>query len=189
MALFVRKSRIGDWDRVTKETPEDGTFPADVLADILEGGNEVSVWEFDSEQELDVLIAALHSPEANDLSDMTFRFISDWKIKDLGLTKRKTQGDSVDPLLNKAGKHWVIEVNTVQEAIKLGKAFKDRESRTFSRPEVMRRFAVSVQQKRIPSEKIKPGLWTKLIRDGYVQVVAEHAGPEMPKEHVGGTTG
>jgi hypothetical protein len=153
------------------------TFPSDVLADLLDGANEISVWEIGDDAngpEVDHLVAALHSQGAQNLSDMTLRVISDWKIKtDLHLNMRKTRGDSVDSELNKANKHWVIDVATVGDAIKLAKAFKEREELPFSRDNVMRRFAVSIQQKRISTERISAGLWKKLIDDGYLSVAAD----------------
>jgi hypothetical protein len=176
MALFARKSSGGNWDNVSKDTLEDLTFPADVLADILDSANEISVWEVDDPPgpELNILAAALHSQEAPNLSDMTFRFISDWRVKQkLGFGMKKTQGDSVDSQLNKAGKHWVIEISAVGDAIQLAKAFKEREPRFFSRDDVMHRFAASVQERRISTERITPGLWKKLIEEGYLQVVAK----------------
>jgi hypothetical protein len=65
MALFARKSVGGNWDKISNETPEDLSFPADVLADTLDGANEVSVWEINDPpgDELDILAAALHSQE------------------------------------------------------------------------------------------------------------------------------
>jgi hypothetical protein len=176
MPLFVRKSRSGSWDGVTDQTPEDLTFPADVLADVLDGQNEVSVWEVDDLKgpELDHIVAALHAPTAQNLSDVTFRVVSDWYVKTkLGLRMSKTPGTSLDPTLNRSGKHWVIEIDTVGDAIKLAKAFKTRDAIPFSRVEVMRRVARSLQDGRIPAERISYGLWKKLIEERHLQVVAE----------------
>src|SRR5437667_60629 len=62
MALFVRQSRGGNWDSVDGGTPEDLSFPADVVADVLDTGGETSVWEFADldDPELKRLVAALH---------------------------------------------------------------------------------------------------------------------------------
>jgi hypothetical protein len=130
MVWFVRKSSRGDWDKVTAETPEDLTFPADVLSDILDTENEISVWQVDdlNSPELVSLAAALHSPAAQNLGDVTFRRISDWRIKDkeqLGLQMQETRGDSVDSVLNKAKRHSVIKISTVGDAIRLAKALKE----------------------------------------------------------------
>jgi len=66
MVWFLRKSSRGNWDSITSETAEDLEFPADVLSDILDEENEVSVWEIDDPQgpELNVVVAALHSRAA-----------------------------------------------------------------------------------------------------------------------------
>lgn len=176
MALFVRKSRSrGNWDNINNETPEDLAFPADVLADVLDSANELSVWEVNDPpgSELEIIAAALHYHSATDLSDMTFRVISDWKLKQLGLEIIRTPGDSVDSQLNKSGKHGIVRVNTIGDAISLAKAFKAREPHSFSRAVVMRRFAISVQEKRISVERITSGLWRKLIDDGHLQVIAQ----------------
>jgi hypothetical protein len=175
MALFARKSRSGNWDNVTDQTLEDLTFPSDVLADVLDGENEVSVWEVEDPPgpALDQIAAALHTQTANNLSEMTFRFISDWCVKTkLGLTMRKTPGISLDTKLNSGGTHWIIQISTVGDAIRLAKAFKERESLSFTRADIMRRFAASLQAKRIPPEKVMPGLWKKLIDEAWVQIAA-----------------
>jgi hypothetical protein len=188
-SLFARISTGGNWDTITDETPEDSTFPADVLADILKGGNEVSVWEVahaPSQKELDAqdlgpaldrLAAALHSEHAGDLSEVTFRIISDWKIKQLHLPMAKEHGASVDADLNRTEKHWTIQINTVGDAIKLAKAFKKRPPHFYSKGQVMRLFAVSVQQGRISTSRIIPGLWNKLLEGGYLQVIAQQHEP------------
>ena len=173
MVFFARKCGSANWAGITEETPEDLTFPADVLADILDVANEVSVWQVEDHDgsEVEILAAALHSPNAGNLSDMTFRFISKWRLDQLGLKMKQTMGDSVDNKLK--GKHWVIEINTAGEAIKLAKAFIDRPERSFSQADVMRRFAKSVQEKRISTTRISAELWNKLIDGRYIQVVTE----------------
>lgn len=115
-SLYVRKSRKGDWDQVTDETPENLEFPANILADILDNENEISVWEVSdppTQEELDAIVAALHPRGIGNLSDVTLRVISGWKVKGLNLAMRKTKGESLDSKLNNAGKHWVIQINTV----------------------------------------------------------------------------
>jgi hypothetical protein len=67
----------------------------------------------------------------------------------------------------------VIEIATVGNAIKLAKAFKERAEIPVGRDRVMRRFAVSLQEKRITTEKVTSGLWKKLIDEGYLQIIAE----------------
>src|SRR5580658_4002976 len=124
MVLFARKSRGGgNWDNVTSDTLEDLAFPADLVAEILDGADEVSVWEIDDPPgpELKILVAALHPQDATNLSDMTFRIISDWKVRQLGLNMAKTLGQSLDHQLNKSGKHWIIKTSNVGDAIKLAK--------------------------------------------------------------------
>jgi hypothetical protein len=128
-------------------------------------------------------MSARHSPHANNLSDVTFRFVSDWKLNKLGLAKRQTTGDSVDTQLK--GKHWIIEINTVADAIMLAKAFKDRPERSFSQAEVMRRFARSVQEMCISTDRITSGLWNKLIDGGYLQVVARQEPEAQAKDQPG----
>ncbi|MGJ4945134.1 hypothetical protein ACQR1W_31555 [Bradyrhizobium sp. HKCCYLS1011] len=176
MALLARKSTGVIWDSVTDQTPEDLDFPADVLADLLEGGNEISVWEVADRDgpEMDRVAAALHSPNAQNLSEMTFRFISEWRLNNLGLEKNKEVGTTVDTVLNKAGKHWVIKITKIGDAIKLAKALKDPNQpvRFYSREQVMRCFAESLEAKRIGTEKITTGLWQKLLNEGHLQVVA-----------------
>jgi len=87
----------------------------------------------------------------------------------------QTRGESLDPQLNKANKHWVIKINSVGDAIKLAKALKEHEPRVFSRSEIMKLFAKSLQEKRIPVDKVSEGLWKKLLEEGYLQVVAEQS--------------
>jgi hypothetical protein len=160
MSLFVRQSRGGNWDSVT-----------------IEG--QTSIWEVDSlvSPEMGRLVAALHSSGAQGLSDMTFRVVSDWRLNKLGLKKKKTAGESSDTALNRASRHWTIEIKTVDDAIRLAKAFKDRDKKYFNQNEVMRQFAIALQEKRISAERVTAGLWKKLIDRGYLQVVAER-----PKE-------
>ena len=86
---------------------------------------------------------------------------------------RQTPGDSLDRQLNREGKHWIIKVETVGDAIKLAKAFKEQEPRTFSKKDVMYRLAVSLQEKRISADRINAVLLKKLIEDGYLGVVAQ----------------
>jgi hypothetical protein len=171
--LFLRKSRsTGNWDSVNDETPEDLNFPADVLADVLDMGNEVSVWELDPESpEMDYLVAALHRPTDENLSDATFRVLSAWRLDKLGLKLKNAKGVSLDSKLN--GVHRVIEVNTVSDAIRLAKAFKERPPCILSRAEVMRKFAASLQAKRIGTDKVAHQLWRRLIEEGYMQIVAQ----------------
>jgi hypothetical protein len=173
MAFFARKCGSGNWDSITKETPEDLAFPADVLADLLGAANEVSVWEVDDADgpEVEILAAALQRPNVGSLSDVTFRFISKWRLDQLGLRMRQTTGDTVDNAVK--GKHWLIETKTVEDAIKLAKAFIDRPERSFSQTDVMRRFARSVQEKRISTKRITPELWSKLIEGRYLQVITD----------------
>src|ERR1700722_444860 len=130
--LFVRKSRsIGNWDSVNDQTPEDLNFPADVLADVLDAGNEVSVWEIDPESsELEYLVAALHRSADENLSDVTFRVVSVFVLDELGLRFKSAGGGSLDSKLN--GRHRTIEVGTTSDAIKLAKALKKRPPRILS---------------------------------------------------------
>jgi hypothetical protein len=184
-SLYARKSVGGNWDVINDETPEDATFPADVLADVLEGKNEVSVWEVaqaanqkeleaqDIGPALNTLAAALHSEHAHDLSDVSLRLVSDFGIKRLGLSMRQELGTSVDTGLNKSGNHWIIQVNTAGDAMKLAKLFKRREPCFFSKEEVLRLFATSLQQKRISTDRISSGLWKKLLDGGYLQILAK----------------
>lgn len=184
-SLFARLSTGGDWDAITDKTLEDSTFPADVLADILNAGNEVSVWEIaqaqnqkeldaqDLDPALDRLAAALHSEHAADLSEVTFRIVSGWKIERLGLQMKQEHGTSVDSELNKADKHWTIQIKTVGNAIQLAKAFKAREPHFYSKDQVLHLFAVSVQQGWISTNRITSGLWKKLLDGRYLQVVAQ----------------
>ncbi|HZP76599.1 MAG TPA: hypothetical protein VFB45_10685 [Pseudolabrys sp.] len=182
MALFARKSRGGNWESLTADGPFDLSFPTDVLADMLDGANEVSVWRVEDPPgvELEILAAALHAKSVENLTDVTFRFISDWQVKEkLRLQMRQTPGESVDTPLNKSGAHWVIETNCVDDAIRLAHGFKQRSPRTLNRAAVMRRFALSIQEKRISDQNIAPRLWKRLIDDGYLAVVAE---PEVVAE-------
>lgn len=174
--VFVRQSKRGDWEGVTKETPEDLSFPADVLADVFTGGdNEISVWEIDDSNasEMGYVAAALHGATATNLSDMTFRVISQWRVDELNLPVRKTKGESLDNILNGSSKHWIIQIRTVGDAIKLAKAFKDRDEITYSQKRVMQQFAVSLQEGRISSRNISSELWKKLVDGKHLQVLAE----------------
>lgn len=176
-SVYVRKSRKGDWDQVTGDAPEDLMFPANVLADILDNENEVSVWQVSdppTSEELDTIVAALHARGVSNLSEVTLRVISGWKVKDdLKLTMKTTKGESLDSKLNGAGKHAVIQINTVSDAIKLARAFKAREPIFFGRAQVMKAFASSLAAGRISAEAVSAGLIKRLFDEGYLQFVAK----------------
>jgi len=176
MPLYVRKSRKGDWDRVAKDTPEEVDFPANVLADLLDNENEISVWEVSDPPgpEIDTIVAALHSRGVSNLSDVTLRVISGWMIKDqLGLGMKQTKGDSLDSKLNGSGKHWVVRTDTVRDVIKLAKGFTHREAIFHGKAQVMRAFASSLAAGRISSDAIQPALLKRLFEDGYLQLVVQ----------------
>ncbi|QOZ66574.1 hypothetical protein WN72_09450 [Bradyrhizobium arachidis] len=174
MAIFVRKSRRGDWDRVAADTPADLAFPANVLADILDNENEVSVWEVSdppAAAELDTIVAALHARNVSNLTDVTLRVISDWKVKkELGLIMKSTRGESLDTKLNGASKHQVIQINSVGDAIALAKAFKFRDPIFRSQAQVMQAMAAALASGRIQSDAVGSGLIKKLFDAGHIQL-------------------
>ncbi len=144
--FFVRQSRGGNWDAVSAETAEDTSFPADVLADIYDLQGRISVWEIDTLEspDVDFLVAALHSGYGKP-SEVTFRFVSEWRLKEVGLTKQKSRGGCLDSELNKSGKHWEIHTPTVKEAIVLAKSLKRLDPKFYTQDYVLQRFAISVQ--------------------------------------------
>ncbi|MFT4116547.1 hypothetical protein [Bradyrhizobium sp.] len=172
--LFIRKSRRGDWDAIKEDTPADLTFPANVLSDILDSENEISVWEVSDPpkpEELDRIVAALHARNVNNLTDVTFRLISGWRVKTkLGLKMKTTVGLSLDSQLNNAGKHQVIEINSVGDAIELAKAFKGKDPIFYSRDQVMYAMAAALAYGRIQSDAIGPGLVKKLFDGRHIQL-------------------
>jgi hypothetical protein len=194
-AVYVRKSRKGDWDKVA-DTPADLTFPANVLADILDNENEISVWEVSEppkEEALQTIVAALHARGISNLSDVTLRVISGWKIKtDLQLVMKTTKGESLDSKLNNAGKHSVIQIDSVGDAIKLAKAFTARQPIFFGKDQVMKAFASSLAAGRISADAVAAGLVKRLFDEGYLQLAvrqqAASVGPDsgntdsQPKE-------
>ena len=185
MAIFVRQSRIGNWDNISSETLEETTFPADVLADLLSNEAQISFWQFDDidSPEMDRLVAALHAQNTQNLSDMTFRVITDWRIKEqLGFRMNQTQGDSLDATLNKSGRHWTVTIVSVLDAIKLAKALKECEPKIYSRNEVMQRFATSLQERRIQFDKISSRLWRRLIDERHLRVVVGQAEAVSPAD-------
>ncbi|MEY9466330.1 hypothetical protein ABH973_006743 [Bradyrhizobium ottawaense] len=181
--VFVRKSRRGDWDKVTDQTAVDLSFPANVLSDILDDENEISVWEVSEDldaEELDLIVAALHGRNTGSLSEVTLRVISGWKVKtDLKLTMKKTKGGSLDEKLNSAGKHEVIQISTVGEAIALAKAFKAKPPIFYSQEKVMRAMASSIASGRIKTENISSSLMKKLFEGGHLQL---RVLPDEPSE-------
>jgi hypothetical protein len=175
--LFVRQSRQGDWGRINDTTPEDTSFGIDVLSDIVNFECETSVWQVDSrdDAEVDRLTAALHQRSTKRLSDITFRFVSEWQIKQLGLTKKQTRGDSLDDVLNGSGKHWIIETPSVRHAILLAKGLTTQEPKFYAQDTVMRHFARSIVEKRIKTESVSPELWKILILKGLITLSTSEA--------------
>ncbi|WP_439375381.1 hypothetical protein [Bradyrhizobium sp. DASA03120] len=176
-SLFIRKSRRGDWDKVDPGAAADLSFPADVLSDILDEENEVSVWEVDEALdpgEVDVIAAALHNRGVGNLSDVTLRVISEFKVKDkdrgLGLAMKTTKGESLDRVLNKAGKHHVIVIKSVGDAIELAKAFKARPPVNRNQGEVMQAMATGLASGRISPDDVSGSLMKKLFEQGYLQL-------------------
>jgi hypothetical protein len=172
--FYIRQSRGGNWDNVVAETPEDTSFPADVLADIYDLHGQVSVWEVETlnAPEVGYLAAALHSGLGK-LSDVTLRVVSDWRLTELGLKKKGSAGGSLDNVLNKSGKHWEIVTPTVKETIILAKALKHIDPIFFSQDDVCRLFAISLQERRISISKVSEGMWKLLIEGRYLKFVAE----------------
>jgi hypothetical protein len=170
--LYLRESRHGDWDRIDAATPEDTDFAADVLSDLINIECQTSIWQVDDRDtaDVDLLSAALHQKLTKRLSDMTFRFISERQLKQLGLTKRQTQGESLDKSLNVSGKHWIVETPTIRHAIILAKALKTQEPKFYSQESVMKNFAKSIAEKRIKTSTISPELWNILIDKGFINI-------------------
>jgi hypothetical protein len=188
MPILVRLSKSNGWDKVTKDSIEDTSFPADVLADCVDIESDISVWQVHdgNPQELDPnlpqlvrVAAALHHSTDQKLSDMTFRVVSEWRLKQTGLKKRQTKGDSpLDSGLNASSTHWSITIAAVADAIKLAKAFRDRPPIYYSQQEVMRHFVRALEEKWIPVDKVNPGLLKALITDGYMKVTGAPAAVE-----------
>ena len=125
------------------------------------------------------IVAALHLPPVDNLSEMTFRIISDFRLDRLGLKKRQSGGTSlIDTGLNASGTHWIIMTPTVREGILLAKGLTHVEPITFSRAQVMRCFSVSLAQKWISPEKVSQRLWQRLMKEGHLEFQAKDPAPE-----------
>jgi len=167
MPFYVRLIKGDEWDSVSSTTGEDTSFPATVLTDVLDTQGETSVWAIPALQtdnrkpnlegrEMARIVAALHLPPVDNLSEMTFRIISDFRLDRLGLKKRQSGGTSlIDTGLNASGTHWIIMTPTVREGILLAKGLTHVEPITFSRAQVMRCFSVSLAQNWISPEKVR----------------------------------
>src|SRR5947207_10372239 len=106
MPFYVRLIKGDEWDSVSSTTGEDTSFPATVLTDVLDTQGETSVWAIPALQtdnrkpnlegrEMARIVAALHLPPVDNLSEMTFRIISDFRLDRLGLKKRQSGGTSL----------------------------------------------------------------------------------------------
>jgi hypothetical protein len=144
-----------------------------VLADVLDLDRETSIWRVDAldAPEIKYIIAALHQESAVNLSDMTLRFVSEWRLQKIGVTKKQLRGECLDSTLNNGGRHWVVTVNTVEDAIKFAKSFKSLDEQFFRRDEVLKCFATSVLEGRIKTDKITAGLWKKLIDERHLRLI------------------
>jgi hypothetical protein len=101
---------------------------------------------------------------------------------------RKTKGDSLDSKLNNAGKHWVIQINTVGDAIMLAKAFKDRDPIFYGKAKVMEVFASALAAGRITTDAIAAGLVKKLFEEGHLQFLQLAAKPQEKQVPLDGAT-
>ena len=170
--LFVRQSRGGDWDSVSESTAEDLNFPADVLADVVDTDCQISIWEVSGldAPEVDFLVPALVPRSATGFSQITFRFISDWKLETIGLKGKKRQavGGCLDHSLNRQAMHWHLEIQTIRDAIVFAKALTARPPRIYSKEEVMQRFAISLQAKRLQTKNFNHTLYSHLVDANYL---------------------
>lgn len=184
--FYMRQSRSGDWSKVSESSPEDGTFPADVIADIINLVCQTSVWQVESldAPEVNYLVAGLVSRNATAFQEMKFRFISEGRLKSFGLRKFQTTGECLDRDLNKSGKHWVIETPTLRDAIIFAKGLIHEEVKFCSKTEVMQQFMQSIQSRRIQIKAFRHELWAHLIDEGHIQgVINPSANPSMSFLH------
>ena len=98
--------------------------------------------------------------------------VSRHKLKEIGLKVKQTKGDSLDVELNASGKHWVVQIETVTDAILLAKALTSRGPLFYRKDEVMRAFASSLASGRIPPDRVHPDLLKKLFEGGLLRFVA-----------------
>ena len=168
--LFIRQSRTGNWDAVSETTVEDLTFPVDVLGDVIDPDCQTSIWEIDRLEfpDVDYLVPALIPRSNSNFSEITFRFISGWKLDQVGLKRRKTVATSLDDTLNRKSMHWIVEISTVSEAIRFAKGLTGREAKIYSKVDVMSRFALSLQEQRLQLKNVNRDLLVELIKGGYL---------------------
>jgi hypothetical protein len=165
--LFVRECRKANWDAIAGvEVADYSSFPVDVIADVTEPSFQTSVWRVDraGSADVDYLVAALVSRTATIFpNEMTFRFISAWRLDQLELRKQQSVGTSLDDTLNNKGIHWTIQIATVDEAIRFARALVDREAKIYNRKEIMIRFALSLAEGRLQAKRNVSGELLKLL--------------------------
>jgi hypothetical protein len=170
--FYVRQTYSAAWDSISDSTPEDLNFPCEVVGELIDSQMETSVWEVTDldAPEINHLLAALHSPNAKNLSEMTFRFVSAWRLDQIGLTKRTTTGNSLDSNLNK--KHFVIEIRSLRDLLKLAKAFKALPARFYGKRHVIHQYSIAIREQRIspPGER---GMWKLLVDSGCIEFRTE----------------
>jgi hypothetical protein len=169
--FYIRQSRVGNWDVILDSTPEDLAFPADILADIVDPNCETSVWEVASldSADIDYLVPALIPRSASNFTEIKLRIISGWKLDNLGLKKKMTTGTSLDSVLNKKNIHYVVDIATAKAAIIFAKGLKARDAKTYSKDEVMKRFASSLQEQRLQVKNFNHELLVHLVNNKYLQ--------------------
>jgi len=169
--LFVRQSRFGNWDTVSETTAEDLTFPADILGDVVDSDCQTSIWEVEGQDssDIDYLVPGLIPRSNSNFAEITLRFISGWRLDKLGLKKRKTIGTCLDDKLNKKSMHWIVEIPTVNEAIRFAKGLTYRQARMYNKDSVMRRFALSLQEQRLQIKNVNKELLVQLVKEGHLR--------------------
>jgi hypothetical protein len=182
--FFVRQSRVGIWDSVSETTAADLTFPVDVLLDVIDADCETSIWEIEKldSPEVDYLVPALVPRSNSSFPEIRFRFISSWKLEQLGLTKRKTVGTSLDDQLNEKSMHWVVEISTVDEAIRFAKGLIVRPMNLYTKEDVMKRFAFSLQEHRLQTNSFKGELLLELLKGNHLRSATSNA--EFPADTI-----
>jgi hypothetical protein len=169
--FFVRQSRVGNWDAISRDSNVDLEFPVDVLVDVIDQECQTSLWEVErlDAPEIDYLAAALTSPSASRFRDVTFRFISKYKLATLGLKKYSTKGTSLDKELNK--KHWIVEISKITEAITFVKELKVRDPKIYSKDDVARIFSFSLDSGRLNTNNISKELLLQCINGKHLKHV------------------
>lgn len=109
MKRFLRKTKRGRWIPKDNDWLSGGEFPADVFKDFLTKGGSFSLWEFDdSEAGLEWIVVGVAST-GKSLDKFDYIVFDCEIVKEVGLTVKRSTGDTPLEDLNKNHHVDVVE--------------------------------------------------------------------------------